>query len=167
MNGMKDEGIISCAKHFELKGLTVTSVQGHLPTFTASIDSSKVYSYQELIRNDLRAILPSPVDLPLFYARKADVKKNKLGPSGISALYTGDWIKKNMNYDGLVFVDIEHAKKTGKYKSGEAETIAMQAGNEIIITADNIGGAIRRIKKLLKKEKHYNAFLDSTVKRIL
>jgi beta-N-acetylhexosaminidase len=167
MNGMKDEGIISCAKHFELKGLTVTSVQGHLPTFTASVDSSKVYSYQELIKNDLRAILPSPVDLPLFYARKADVKKNKLGPSGISALYTGDWIKKNMNYNGLVFVDIGHAKKTGKYKSGEAETIAIQAGNDIIITADNIGGAIRRIKKLLKKEKHYNAVLDSTVKRIL
>ena len=75
MNGMKDEGIISCAKHFELKGLTVTNVQGHLPTFTATIDTAKVYSYTELIRNNLRAIQPSPVDLPLFYARKADVKK--------------------------------------------------------------------------------------------
>lgn len=167
MNGMKDEGIISCAKHFELKGLTVTSMQGNQPTFTASVDSGKIYSYRQLIQNDLRAILPSPDDLPLFYARKSDVKKNKLGPSGISALYTGQWIKHNMNYNGLVFVDIEHAKATGNYKAGEAETIAMQAGNDIIITADNIGAAIRRIKKLIKKEKHYNSVLDSTVKRIL
>ena len=72
-----------------------------------------------------------------------------------------------MDYHGLVFVDIEHAKRTGSYRSGEAETIAIQAGNDVIITADNIGPAIRRIKKLLKKDKQYNVVLDSAVRRIL
>jgi CubicO group peptidase (beta-lactamase class C family) len=45
--------------------------------------------------------------------------------------------------------------------------MAFEAGNDILIAPENIGTAIRKIKKLLRKQKHYEIKLDSAVRRIL
>lgn len=167
MNGLEDEGVISCAKNFTLKGLTIVGIQDHLPVIQANIDSVKAFPFQQLIQNKLLAVQPAPVDLPLFYEKKKQVKKNALSTGAISILFSGAWMKTYMEYEGLAFVDIAEARKVGGYRSGEAETMALQAGNDIFISPEGIGGAIRKIKKFLRKQPQYAARLDSTVKRVL
>jgi len=44
---------------------------------------------------------------------------------------------------------------------------AFQAGNDILLSPDKIDAAVKKIKKLLKKQKEYNDQLNNTVKKIL
>lgn len=167
LKGLNDEGILSCPQYIKLKGVTIVGIDKDLPTIQATIDSTDAYLYRQLIKNKLSAILPTPVDLPLFYEKKADARKNKLSTSAISALYTGGWIRKHFDFNGLTFVDIDKANTATDYKAGEAELLAVRAGNDMLITTDDVGVAIRRIKKFLRKEESFLPRLDSTVKRIL
>jgi CubicO group peptidase (beta-lactamase class C family) len=138
-----------------------------MPIISATIDPAEETLYRELFKNNVAAILPTPVNLPVFYEKKGDARKNKLSTTAISALYTGSWMRKHMNFNGLTLVDIDKANASTDYKAGEAELLALRAGNDMLITTDDVGLAIRRIKKYLRKEEQYLPTLDSTVKRIL
>lgn len=169
MQGLQDNGVMACAKRFPLQGLTVISVKKDgIPELKAYIDTVELYPYKKLFTNKISSVLPASSDFPLFYEKKKVARKNKFTPALLTSIYAGDWLKKNMDYKGLVFVSIPDIRdKAGKYKNGEAEMLSFQAGNDMILFPDGITAAFRRIKKLLKKKKEFGTQLNTTVKRIL
>jgi beta-N-acetylhexosaminidase len=166
--GLQENGIMACAKHFALNSLTVMDIQNGIPTVRPTADSINIYPFQKLFEQHVKGVMPAASDFPLFYQQKKLSRKNKLSASAMTSIFTGEWLKKQMHYDGLIFVDIPGMQSsTNRYRNGEAEMFAFQAGNDILLSPENIGPAIRKIKKLLKKEKVYNEQLDNTVKKIL
>ncbi len=168
MRGMQDHGVLACAKHFPIKGLTVMDVQRGLPVLQTNVDSVQSYPYQKLFENQVSGVLLAPADFPLFYENKSLIRKNDFNSSKLSSLFTGDWLRKKFNYGGLVFVDIQNTQTlTEKYRSGEAETFAFQAGNDVLMNPKDIGAAVRKIKKLIQRNKRYEEQLATSVKKIL
>ncbi len=171
MQGMQDHGVLACAKHFPIKGLTVTDVQKGLPILQTNVDSVQSYPYQKLFEKNISGVLLAPADFPLFYENKSLIRKNQFNSSKLSSLFAGDWLRKKFNYKGLVFVDIQNTQSlTEKYRAGEAETFAFQAGNDVLMNPKDIGAAIRKIKKLIqkdKRDKRYEQQLTVSVKKIL
>lgn len=168
MKGLRENEVLSCARYFPIQGLTILNVEKGLPTVKLSIDSIQAYPYQKLFEQGLTGLVPATVDFPLFYPTTNLSKKNKFNSAVLSSLFTGDWLKKNTSFKGLVFADVPGVQNfTDKYRSGEAEMFAFQAGNDILINPKDIGPAIRKIKKLMRKEEAYEAQLDATVKKIL
>jgi beta-N-acetylhexosaminidase len=168
MNGLREGGILSCARYFPVQGLTIMNVEKGIPAIKPTIDSVQAYPYQKLFEQGLTGVVPATADFPLFYPNVGLTKKNKFNSAGLSSLFTGDWLKKNMNFKGLVFTDVPGVQNfTEKYRSGEAEMFAFQAGNDILIDPRDIGPAIRKIKKLVRDEESYAAQLDATVRKIL
>ena len=95
-------------------------------------------------------------------------KRNTFDASTLSLLFTGSWLKEKLSFKGLTFIDLKQVKViTEKTRAGEAETFAFQAGNDILIGAEEIGQAIRKIKKLIKSDQQYEDQLSFTVKKIL
>jgi beta-glucosidase-like glycosyl hydrolase/CubicO group peptidase (beta-lactamase class C family) len=166
--GLQDNGIMACAKHFTLNSLTIMDIRKGIPVAMPTADSLNIYPFQKLFENNLTGVMPASSDFPLLYHQKKLSKKNKLSANAMTSIFTGEWLKKQMHYDGLIFVDIPGMQSTtNRYRNGEAEMFAFQAGNDILLSSKNIGPAIRKIKKLLKKQKEYNEQLNYTVKKIL
>ena len=168
MRGLQDNGVLSCAKHFVVKGLTVVDFQKEFPIINASIDSVQAYPFQKLFENNVAGVMPASSSFPLFYENLKLTKKNAFDAATLSLLFTGRWLKNNMGFKGLIFADLQQVKAvTKKSKAGDAELFAFQAGNDVLIGAEEIGQAIRKIKRLIRSDLQYQAQLDSSVVKIL
>ena len=168
MKGLQDSEVLSCARYFPVQGLTIMNVEKGIPVIKPTIDSIQAYPYQRLFEQGLTGVVPATAEFPLFYPNVGLTKKNKFNSAVLSSLFTGDWLKKNMNFKGLIFADIPGVQHfTEKYRSGEAEMFAFQAGNDVLIDPRDIGPAIRKIKKFVRKEETAAAQLDATVRKIL
>ena len=168
MKGLQDNGVLACAKHFSLNGLTIVNVENNVPSVQASTDSIRAFPYQKLFENNLVGVMPASSNFPLFYENLKLTKRNTFDASTLSLLFTGSWLKEKLNFKGLTFIDLKQVKVlTEKNRAGEAEAFAFQAGNDILIGAEEIGQAIRKIKKLVKSDKQYEDQLTYTIKKIL
>src|SRR5688572_16432274 len=146
---LQDNGVLACAKHFSLNGLTIVNVENNVPSVQASTDSVRAFPYQKLFENNLVGVMPASSNFPLFYENLKLTKRNTFDASTLSLLFTGTWLKEKLSFKGLTFIDLKQVKViTEKNRAGEAETFAFQAGNDILIGAEEIGQAIRKIKKL-------------------
>jgi beta-N-acetylhexosaminidase len=168
MRGLQDNGVLACAKHFTLQGLTIVNVENNMPSVQASTDSVRAFPYQKLFENNLTGVMPASSNFPLFYENLKLIKRNGYDASTLSLLFTGSWLKEKLNFKGLTFIDLQQVKVIAeKTRAGEAETFAFQAGNDILIGASEIAQAVRKIKKLIKSEQQYDDQLTSAVKKIL
>ena len=169
MKGLQDHGVMACAKHFPVQGLTIVDIRKDgLPKLNAYIDPVELLPYKSLFSNGISGVLPAASDFPLFYQKKKMMRKNKFAPALLSSIYVSDWLEKNMDYHGLSFVSIlDIVDKASTYKNGEAELLTFQAGNDIILFPEDINPAIRKIKRLIRKNDQYQVQLDNTVKKIL
>src|SRR5690606_19138907 len=59
------------------------------------------------------------------------------------------------------------ARSSGSLRDGEAEALAFEAGNDMILFPDQIGASIRRIRRLVRKDPRFAALLDEKVRKIL
>lgn len=168
MEGLQHEGVLGCALGFPITGLSVVEVQHGVPVLQPTLDSAQVYPYRQLFGRGLAAIMPESPGFPLFYQSKNLSRKNQLTSGSLATLFTGGWIRRDLRYRGLAMVNISHVQvETDKYRAGEAEALAFQAGNDLLVNPQDIGSAIRKIKKLLRLNKVYRAQLDNSVRRIL
>ncbi|MFZ6009002.1 MAG: serine hydrolase [Bacteroidota bacterium] len=168
LKGLQQEGILACAKYFPIRGLTVTDIQKGLPIIKPFIDSTQAFPFKKLFENGLPAVMPASTDLPLFYDKKNIAKKNQFTSSTLSSVFTGDWIENQLNFTGLVIVDIHQMRSAvRRFRIGDAELFAFQAGNDVLLSPQNMSAAVRKIRKLLKKQKQYELQLENSVKKIL
>jgi CubicO group peptidase (beta-lactamase class C family)/beta-glucosidase-like glycosyl hydrolase len=167
MQGLQDEGILSCGKYFPLKVIEVFDEKGkgHLKLFHDSLAS---HPSRMLMARGLNAVIPNTTDWPkLFEARRADLKK-KLTDSTFHDYESGKLLHRPMGYDGLIMVDIQTMQSISEQNEpGDAEVFAFEAGADLIITENDLDPALRKIKKLIRSEKQYQGRLDAHVRKVL
>ncbi len=168
MQGLAQKNVLACAKNFPVKGITVQGMQKGFPILKHQLDSTEVYPYQQLFNNKIAGVIPATIDFPLFYENKKLVKRNPYTTATLTSLFTGQWIKKNLRYEGLIFVNVPDMRETiQKYRDGEAELFAFQAGNDVLMFPEDVGPAIKKIKKEVNRDKLLRLQLDTSVKKIL
>jgi len=168
--GLQSQGINTCTKEFPLKGITVTDIREGIPVTQFTTDTIQIYPYRKLFADHVPGVMPAMTDIPLLYQHNHLVKRNDFGPQALIALNTAEWIRSNLKYRGLVFTEIsriQHTANSKPLRAGEAETLAIQAGNDILISGADITPALRRIKRFIRKEKQYRIQIDSSVRKIL
>lgn len=167
MRGLQDNGILACATYFPLKSLHVLDVKHDLPVLEASVDSVQRFPYTTLIANGLKGVMPSPDGFRITYQDSSLLKYN-YSPASLASLYTGSWIRKNLDFGGIAFVNL-HTVGTlpENEKDGETELAAFLAGNDILMYPPQIAAGIRRIRKAVKKDEEFERQLEFSVKKIL
>lgn len=167
-NGLRSGGVLAGAKYFPIQGLRVTEVQKGVPNVQLTVDSAQAYPFKTLFKNHLPVLMPASAHLPMFYSQKKAAIKNLFTGSSLSAAFAGEWIRKHMNYNGLMMVDVEKMMESpGTLSAGEAEIFAFQAGNDMLVTSANVASVIRKMKKMLRTQKEFIPQLDSSVRKIL
>ena len=168
MKGMTDEQVLTCVKNFPVQSITITDVQKDWPIIQPTVDTAQVYTFRKLFENRLTGFIPSSTELPLFYTNMNLARKNNFTSQMLSSLFIGNWVKKNMNYQGLAFADLRNVPPIQEKNSeGLGSLYALQAGNDIILYPQDINNAIRKIRRQVRRDKELEEQLNNSVKKIL
>jgi beta-N-acetylhexosaminidase len=166
--GIQSENVEACAKYFPIKGLQVKGIEKGFPSVQLTVDSIPSAPFKSLFSNGLRAVMPAATELPLFYESKKIAKKNKYSSAALSSAFTGSLIRSHFQFQGLIFIDVPGMNgSSDRVSGGSAEVLAFQSGNDVLITTPNINAAVRKLKKLIRKEEKYSQQLTKSVKKIL
>lgn len=164
MKGMQDNGLIACAKHFPGHGDTDADSHHTLPVIRHDrdrLDSLELVPYRELIAQGLQSIMIAHLNVP-------SIDKTENLPTTLSRKAVQKLLKEELNFQGLVITDALNMKGvTANYAPGEADLMAFEAGNDILLFPENVPLAIRKIKKSIRRDKNLRKELDEKVRKIL
>lgn len=164
MKGMQDHGLMANAKHFPGHGDTDADSHYDLPVIKHSVERMseiELYPFKQLMKDSLMSVMVAHLQVPSY-----DDRENM--PTTLSDKVVTDLLKKELEFDGLIFTDAMNMQGVAKYyKPGEADVKALEAGNDIILFPLDVPKAIKQVKKALKKERLDQASIDQRVKKIL
>ncbi len=164
MRGLQDAGIAACAKHFPGHGDTKVDSHKDLPVIPYSrerLDSIELYPFKKIIHAGVECIMVAHLNIPAYEKREG--YPTTLSPAVVSGL-----LKRDLHFKGLVITDAMEMKAVTKYfEDGEAEALAIMAGNDMICLPANVEEAITMIKKYIKAGKIPISQINQSVKKIL
>ncbi len=144
--GMQDHGVLATAKHFPGHGDTDVDSHADLPVIRHSrerLDSVELYPFSEMIAGGIGAVMTAHLNLPSLDSTSG--KPSTLSKEVITNLLMGE-----LGFKGLVVSDAMNMQGVTKYfKSGEAEALALLAGNDVVEFATNVEATILETKKLI------------------
>lgn len=164
MQGLQDNGILACAKHFPGHGDTDVDSHKGLPIVNHSInrlDTLELYPYRELISKGLGSVMTAHLHVPAY-----DSTLNVA--STLSRIIIHNLLRERMQFEGLVFTDALNMQGVAKYyEPGEVDLQALKAGNDVLLFSQNIPLAIEKIKASISNGEISLRELDEHCLRIL
>lgn len=164
MKGMQDNGVIANAKHFPGHGDTETDSHLSLPVINHSkerLEKVELYPFRKLIDGGVQSIMVAHIHIPAY-------DKTPNLATTLSKTVVTDLLRKEMKFEGLIFTDALNMKGVSNfYKPGEVDLKALLAGNDVLLYAENVPVAIKKIQKAIKDKDISQEEIDQRVKKIL
>ena len=164
MKGMQDGGLLVSLKHFPGHGDTDVDSHYGLPQLNfsrARLDSLEMYPFRELIKEGASGVMIAHMNIPAL-----DTTLNI--PSTLSKPMVTGILKEQLAFKGLIVTDAMEMKGVVKYyKDGEADVMAIIAGNDILELSENSGRAIRLVRKAIRDGRITDERIDESVRKIL
>lgn len=164
MQGMIDGGIFASLKHFPGHG--DTDVDSHhdlpqLPFDRTRLDTLEMYPFKELIRAGAPAVMVAHMNIPAL-------DDTPHIPSSISPKIVTGIMRNEMGFKGLSVTDAMDMKGVKKFfPSGQADVMAILAGNDLLEISENSERAIRLVEEAIEEGKINQEDIDARVKRVL
>jgi len=162
-DGMQDEGVLACAKHFPGHGDVNTDSHFDLPLITKSIsafDSLEFYPFKILFKNNIGSAMVAHLNVPSLDSTGT--------PASISPRVTTTWLKDSLNFDGLVFSDALNMKGVAKYyKPGTVDSLAFMAGCDILVFSEDASRGIEKLKQSIDSNCISMVEIEQRVKKVL
>src|SRR5690606_24983287 len=164
MKGLQDEGVLANAKHFPGHGDTNVDSHYATPVIHNSRDQIldiDLYPYRELINEGLMSVMVAHLHVPSLGS-----KSNM--PTTLSKSVVTDLLRKDMNFNGLIFTDALNMKGVSNlYKPGEVDLLALLAGNDILLYSQDVPKAKKMILEAVDQGKISQEEIDRRVKKVL
>lgn len=148
LKGMKSQDILSCGKHFP--GYSCASVDPHnaLPTVDRSIEDmlkTEWVPFQQML-HELDSLMIGHVSYP------------QIDPSGVPATLAPKMVRElvrtEWQFKGCTVTDDLNMGAINKiYGSAEAATMALKAGNDILLVCHNVAGVPKIAEALAQVER--------------
>jgi beta-N-acetylhexosaminidase len=164
MRGMQDGGLLVTLKHFPGHGDTDVDSHQDLPQINfsrARLDSLEMYPFRELIRQGASGIMVAHLQIPAL-------DNTPHLPSTLSKPIITDILKGQLGFKGLIVTDAMEMKGVVKFfKEGEADVMAVEAGNDILELSENSDRGIKLVRKAVRQGRISMDRIDQSVKKIL
>lgn len=163
MKGMQSVKVMANAKHFPGHGDTDTDSHLALPVITKNekaLKETEVYPFKQLIDSGITSIMVAHINVPSL--------DNSNKPATLSKPIVTDLLRTELGFRGLVFTDALNMKGVADlYKPGEVDVRALLAGNDILLYAENVPLAIKKITKAINDKEITKDEIQARVKKIL
>lgn len=143
MEGMQDNGIMACAKHFPGHGDVAVDSHFDLPFINKNrnqLDSLELYPFKQLFSKGVGSVMVAHLFIPAIDSTPN--RATSLSPNNIIKL-----MRNELGYNGLTFTDGLEMKGVTKYfPDGEVDVQSLIAGNDMLCLPTDIPQAIEKIK---------------------
>jgi beta-N-acetylhexosaminidase len=164
MKGLQSQHIIATAKHFPGHGDTGVDSHYDLPVLSHNLlrlDTIELAPFEKLINSKLSGIMTAHLSIPAL-----DSTANTAAT--LSSKILNDLLKGKLGFRGLTFTDaMDMQGITKHFPDGKALVMAIQAGNDILETFEDVPTAVKAIKAAVLNSEIPIAVLDEKVKKIL
>lgn len=164
MKGLQDGGLLVSIKHFPGHG--DTDVDSHydlpqLPFTKQRLDTLELYPFKELIKQHASGVMIAHMNIPSLDAAPRM-------PSTLSQPIVTGLLKNELGFKGLIISDAMEMKGVVKYfPNGEADVMAIIAGNDIIELSEDTRRAIKMVKQAIQDQRLSEERINHSVKKIL
>lgn len=167
--GLKRNGILTVAKYYPDRGLRVQGFQKGIPILKSQEEPNKLFLLQELFKNGCTGVITSYHYLPIFPDKKNKPTRNKKKTDAeVPSVYTAEYLKHQLNFKGINFTSIPDIRSMNKpFKTGEAEVLALKAGNDVLLFPENLHTTVRKIRNAVRRDQQLEKKLNESVKKIL
>ncbi len=164
MEGLQDNGVLACGKHFPGHGDTDTDSHHALPVIRHSwsrLDSVELYPFKVLMSQGLASVMTAHLHIPSL-----DDRKNRA--ASVSQAISGAILRDSLGFQGLAITDALNMKGvSAHFQPGKLEVEAFLAGNDILLFPENVPAASRALLEALEQGVIDPDELDRRVLRIL
>ena len=164
MDGLQDEGILACAKHFPGHGDVDKDSHLQLPSVmksAASIDSLELYPFKILFNNGVGSVMVAHLNVPALDPDSASV-------ASLSEKIATQLLQDSLHFNGLVFSDALNMKGvSAAYKPGTVDSMAFMAGDDILVFSEDVNEGISKIKSAVDSGCISMAEIEVRVKKVL
>ncbi len=164
MQGLQDQQVMACAKHFPGHG--DTSVDSHFDLPCINHDKKRFFElelvpFKKLIDAGIGGVMSAHLAIPAF-------EKELTRASSLSYAIVTQLLEKDLCFDGLKITDALGMQAiTKQYKPGELELQAFLAGNDILLCPLDVPKAVALIEQAIVSGKISETELDKRVLKIL
>ncbi|MCL2039235.1 MAG: hypothetical protein FWG85_02265 [Bacteroidetes bacterium] len=162
INGLHQENVISCAKHFPGHGDTDIDSHTSIPVITktlAELEQNEIVPFVDAINNGVRSIMLGHLIVKSFY--DSNNKDIPISLSNDAVLY----LRNKLNFKGLILTDALDMKGVTNIYGDDAPLLAFKSGVDIILMPENPMLAIEQIANTLN-DNNYNNQIDESLERI-
>lgn len=160
--GQQSQGVMAVAKHFPGHGDTDVDSHLDLPVIkhsAAHLDSVELYPFRRMIEAGVEGMMIAHLQVNAFDPQR---------PSSLSYPIVTKLLRQKLGFDGIVFTDgIDMKGITKTYKDGNAELLALQAGNDIIILPPDVKQSIDLIARTAATDDSLRFYIDWHCRRVL
>lgn len=164
MHGLQENGILSVAKHFPGHGDTHIDSHLDLPEVQHSkrrIAKVELYPFSRVFEMGIGATMTAHLKIPAL-------QKEEDLPGSLSERITTRLLRKDLDFEGLVFSDALNMQAVTKYvDEDEIDIKAFKAGNDILLFPRSVEKATQRIKQDVESGEIKVHEIDDKVLRII
>lgn len=133
INGIQEQGVTACAKHFPCGGGTAADTHEGLAVSgrtAEELHSQELAVYQSGIASGLQMIMVGHTAVPSLTGDNT--------PASLSGVIVTDLLRGEMGYRGVVITDAMDMKAISEYySSGQAAVLALKAGCDMILMPED------------------------------
>lgn len=165
--GTIDAGVIPTAKHFPGHGDTSLDSHGKLPQINIDYsvwEKRELIPFAYLIKNNVPAIMSGHLAYPLIDTTGT--------PASLSKMLLTDILRKRLGYQGLIITDDMMMNGATQFAGSltKAFTMAIEAGNDIIISSSTAGLSDQlwvQNLALMQKEESFRERVKDAARRVI
>ena len=164
IRGAEDNGQIATAKHFPGHGDVTGDSHLMMPVLDvdrARLDAIELPPFRAAVDERVSAFMSAHIWLP-----KLEPEKGL--PSTLSHNVMTDLLRKELQYEGVIFTDAMGMKGvSAAFSPEEASVRAIEAGNDMLILPPDVPKAFNGLKAAVASGRITEARIDESVRRIL
>ncbi|MDO5616021.1 MAG: glycoside hydrolase family 3 N-terminal domain-containing protein, partial [Cruoricaptor ignavus] len=163
-NGLQRNNMLAAIKHFPGHGDTNTDSHLDLPVVSHNLKrlhEVELAPFKTLMDKGIGGVMVAHLYVPAL-------EKSKGVPASVSKSIITGILKEELNYKGLIITDALNMGAVAKrYKPGELDALAFEAGNDIMLFSEGVKEGKKRIQSAIDNGKISQDRVEESVKKIL
>jgi len=162
IQGVQDNGLIACVKHFPGHGNTATDSHTSLPAIEGNkkeLDALELYPFRRAVQSGVKMIMVGHIALPGLDESGA--------PASHSSTITTELLRNEMGFNGVIITDgMEMGGLTQVAWAGESAVRAVEAGADILLLPMDVNHTINSIVEAVISGRISEKRIEQSVARI-
>lgn len=160
--GQQSQGVMAVAKHFPGHGDTDKDSHLELPVINhtrAYMDTVDLHPFRRLVEAGVGGVMVAHLQVNAY---------DSLHPSTLSPSIVSGLLRGTLGFDGLVITDGMDMKGiTNTYRGGNAELLALLAGNDVLLLPPDVEQSIEAVKTAAVTNDTVRLLVDYHCRRVL